>query len=505
MLDLRCKPCHLLLLTILVNTGSGYSFDPNCAIPPEGSNLVLSPNIRGTFEILWSSVFTILSCTWTVQHLNIPFQDPLPRKTAWAKTRGIARSLWVKVKWMLTTIMLPEFLVGKALQDRYRANSPNSILEDIAIKSGFRWTKTHSFYADMGGFVLKAKSNYRGEVAPTPVYLNLTSLAYIFTKEIQHATPKENQSRDNQAVDNQAVDNQAGPSNKEKAPAVDSQLEDETTTGYLVYRLPTVTEKDIMDKSKGDTFIKAITMLQVSWSVVQAIARGVRGLDISQLEITVIAYAACSLVTFLLCISKPKDVGVPTIVPVKHNLNNIELTMDDAKYIQDSLPRSWFYITLRLFRYGRTGDLVPDEGHRSVLLPIANDARYDDVPSAIFPRATFLTLMDDGFLVAGLVFGGIHCAAWNFPFPTAVEQLLWRIASLLSAGLLPLFYAVLLYDIHVTEPRWLRLPLPVFQIVFAVGFVLARLFLIVEVFRSLFFLPPSAFVGTWSSHIPHVS
>ena len=37
-----------------------------------------------------------------------------------------------------------------------------------------------------------------------------------------------------------------------------------------------------------------------------------------------------------------------------------------------------------------------------------------------------------------------------------------------------------------------------------VAYVVARLFLMFEVFRTLFFLPPGAFVATWSSSIPHV-
>ncbi|KAL2671474.1 hypothetical protein Neosp_014064 [[Neocosmospora] mangrovei] len=468
----------LLILAMVPNQCQSTRFDPNCAIPTEDSNLVLSPNIRGTFDILWSSLFTIVSCTWTVQHLNVPWQDPSSRESLWAIIIGIASSLWVKIKWMITTIILPEFLVGKALQDRHRAKTPDPALERIAIRSGFRWTKTHSFYADMGGFVLKAKSDYRGQVVQTPVYLNLASLAYVCREDGVNVNPG---------------DAEPGLSNKEK------------TSGSLIDKLPTVTENDIKDKSKDDLFIKLLTLLQVSWSVVQAIVRGARGLHISQLEITVIAYAACTFVTYVLCLSKPKGVGVPTTVPVKRGLHDIELTMDDANHIRDCLPRSWFYTSLRLFRHNQRGDGAQHDGHQALLQPISNDARYDNTPSAIFPGASLLTLMDDGFLIAGLVFGGIHCAAWNFPFPTPVEQLLWRIASLLSAGLLPLFYGVLLYDIHVKGPRLLRLPLPAFKVIFTLGFVLARLYLIVEVFRSLFYLPPSAFVGTWTAHIPHVS
>src|SRR5205807_2334973 len=33
-------------------------------------------------------------------------------------------------------------------------------------------------------------------------------------------------------------------------------------------------------------------------------------------------------------------------------------------------------------------------------------------------------------LTIGSIFGAIHCAGWNNPFPTSYEQNLWRVASL---------------------------------------------------------------------------
>ena len=38
---------------------------------------------------------------------------------------------------------------------------------------------------------------------------------------------------------------------------------------------------------------------------------------------------------------------------------------------------------------------------------------------------------------------------------------------------------------------------------FLVPYILARLFLLVEIFRTLGFLPPHAFVDTWSGSLPH--
>jgi hypothetical protein len=36
-------------------------------------------------------------------------------------------------------------------------------------------------------------------------------------------------------------------------------------------------------------------------------------------------------------------------------------------------------------------------------------------------------------------------------------------------------------------------------------YVAARLFLLVEIFRTLLFLPPSAYVSTWAANVPHVA
>jgi hypothetical protein len=39
----------------------------------------------------------------------------------------------------------------------------------------------------------------------------------------------------------------------------------------------------------------------------------------------------------------------------------------------------------------------------------------------------------------------------------------------------------------------------------SIVYVLARLFLIVEMFRILCFLPPDAYLSTWATNIPHLA
>jgi len=123
--------------------------------------LVLGVNIRGTFDILWTYLFTLLICCWTVQHLNIPIQQNYrPGVRAWIERTFV--SLWPKAKWMLLSLIVPEFLVGKAFQDLRLAKSSVGAMRKFADKAGFEWTSdwtvTHGSYADMGGFALKARS-----------------------------------------------------------------------------------------------------------------------------------------------------------------------------------------------------------------------------------------------------------------------------------------------------------------------------------------------------------
>jgi hypothetical protein len=63
-----------------------------------------NPSHRGTLNILESCLFTIVLCTWSVLHLNVPALDD-----------GSVTKLLQKVKWMLITIVFPEFILALAL------------------------------------------------------------------------------------------------------------------------------------------------------------------------------------------------------------------------------------------------------------------------------------------------------------------------------------------------------------------------------------------------------
>ncbi|PBK58881.1 hypothetical protein ARMSODRAFT_899977, partial [Armillaria solidipes] len=64
----------------------------------------------------------------------------------------------------------------------------------------------------------------------------------------------------------------------------------------------------IEDKSKGDALSKTFSILQLSWFVVQCIARAIQHLPITLLEMTALAFAGLSMIMYLLWWYKPLNV-----------------------------------------------------------------------------------------------------------------------------------------------------------------------------------------------------
>jgi hypothetical protein len=126
-----------------------------------------------------------------------------------------------------------------------------------------KWTLTHAYFANMGGFVFSPRVD-----------------------ELELSNP--------------------GP-----------------LTGQYLARLitdfdfPNITEGDIKDKSKTDGLAKAFSVFQISHLVLSLIVRRSQGLPSSQLEILTLAFAICGVVTYAIYWYKPKDVAVPVRVGLK--------------------------------------------------------------------------------------------------------------------------------------------------------------------------------------------
>ena len=77
---------------------------------------------------------------------------------------------------------------------------------------------------------------------------------------------------------------------------------------------PTITEKEIQDRSKAGGLSKALVIGQTSWFMLQCITRAIQGLAITQLELLTVALAFLNAFMYLFWWNKPLDVLTP--VPV---------------------------------------------------------------------------------------------------------------------------------------------------------------------------------------------
>lgn len=250
----------------------------------------------------------------------------------------------------------------------------------------------------------------------------------------------------------------------------------------IISKLPSLSKDDLEDRSKGDFLIKALAVLQIIWLWIQLITRAVEHLPVTQLEVVVLAFSICAVVTYGLLWSKPQDV------------------------------KTHFRVTAAGYPTAR--DLI-DLGNMAPVV-MGNHRRRQGISNRALHRSGDVnpfSIVALGGAVGALLFGLLHCIAWRFTFPTFVERSLWRTSSVISVVMpmlaLPMnffywnFVAPLIRNRgEIRTPAFIGVGMGIF---FVVPYVLARLFITVEVFRSLEFLPPLAFKTTWSSNFPHLS
>jgi hypothetical protein len=154
-------PASAAVISILCFVGltQAYTkFETECSVP-NATNFVSSPNSRGTLNILWSCLFMIIACTWSIQQLNVSEQRE-ERDPGWrGDLRWTLKGTWRTIKWRLATVIAPEIILGKAWGDLADAKAALKELQKFAEEDGVPWTLTHSLLANMGGFVIRFNMN----------------------------------------------------------------------------------------------------------------------------------------------------------------------------------------------------------------------------------------------------------------------------------------------------------------------------------------------------------
>jgi hypothetical protein len=467
---------------------------------------------------------------------------------------------------MLVTIIAPEYVLGKALADLCAAHISKWRMRAYVKSDGVEWGLMHAFFANMGGFVLTqnpnqlpdnewpgldgqafrasqqnlkqaavkqtteivlSKSSQSGLIKAgphEPVNVNKledavaetllmrlpgNSSGGISTKpdnKILPYVPETETIRIHHCIEAPQTPEISHPFlrsdlNETLAPAARSYYTPYNVPFHLLAseifalrhtgafpRLPKITPAEIADKSKGDTFVKLIISFQVLWFILQVIVRAVRHLSISQLEIAVTAFGICAIITYLLLLPKPKGVDIP--ITLMEFEGRIPIDLDRFKTLRERV----------LQRYVRALFVPGDDIVNEV------DLMGSHIPDdALDAGLEELIVLHVGISIGGVTFGATHVAAWNFLFPTLIEQTLWRTASIMATALLPAMYFPLLLEQFFLHGYFPLKLIKYWNISFGSLYVVARAFLLVEIFRTLFYLPEDAYVTTWATNIPNVS
>ena len=485
---MTCFKLFLFVVYLLPVTYAYTTFDTNCTLPsgPEKINYVSSPNTRGTLDILWSCLFTIVSCTWTVQYPEVPSRraEFEPGRKGWWK--WAAEKYLSQVGLFVLTLLAPEFLLGVYISQNTRMRACAKAFENSGYvqKDGVEWTKSHICLTEMGGLMMKISKR--------------------IPNSSDHSTQTEAATTDNAngTTSDLPLDTAEGPSDKvtsrqsSLSGEADYAPEDLGTEYWTLYsarilalrksgilrRLPDISSEEIHDRSKADGFVRVITVFQILWLCVQTIARAVEGLAVTQFEIATVAFAICAVLMYSLCWHIPKGVGVPIMV----------------------------------FHYHGDHERIYEQFRKADEEPAQTETRNWIANSIDYSAEQFSGMMT--FILGGFIFGGIHLFAWNFTFPTHVELVLWRAAALYCTCCLPVSGFMLIFSVGFAKALSARGVISEAQAenvdnylgggltLFSGGlYMLARLFIIVEMFRTLAFQPTEAYMGTWTVNIPYVS
>ncbi|PMD66117.1 uncharacterized protein K444DRAFT_580867 [Hyaloscypha bicolor E] len=426
----------ILLLPLTFAVRAYTEFDTTCTTPNVTTNFVSSPDSRGTLDILWSCLFTIIACTWTIQHLNVP-EERNGTDPGWIGDIkwGLKRT-WASAKWMIVTMLAPELVLSKAWEDLVVAQSDLKALQKLAGEDGTEWTVTHSLFANMGGQTAVPRDQTHALRHHNPFHLTAASILQL-------------------------------------------------RTSRQLPKMPLISADDINDKSKTDSFARVVSVAQITWIVVQVLARVAKRLAVSQLEIAVVAFSSCAIMIYILQWKKPKSVLVPYTVLKFSGPIPVEIAREESDIRGGSNFRIFFGETEYVWHS------LPQTNGR----PIPNDVTPEHLAQADDNFHYFLL----GLGLGSSLFGGIHVAAWNFTFPSKVELILWRVASIYCTVFFILFLVLL------TIPdrfQWFEDQMT--KLVSSL-YVLARVFMVVEMFRTLCFLPPDAYTSTWATNIPHLA
>ena len=234
---------------------------------------------RTIWNIVWSCLVTIFSCTWVAVHPNVP----CPKKQE--ANSQIERYIWNpllsfaehRLPLFICALFVPEYVLAWAIRQFWVAReiakgefelcvnylSIAIILSKSLLERG--WSKTHGFFIIMGGFHLferhpiNTSNNDEFKLHDDDIPLRPLA-AYDLYGDHTYWTNR-------------------------------------ADIDFASFTVPT--EEEIKDRGKSDWLAKSLVLLQTSWFMMQCVARAIEHLPITHLEIVMLAYAAMNFVIYI--------------------------------------------------------------------------------------------------------------------------------------------------------------------------------------------------------------
>ena len=465
---------------------------------------------RSTLDLIETCILTLILCSWTAIHLDIPTQN---RKRGWAADRLLCA---------IFAIFVPEYYLGIAFEELWESrliclelkklesasaeqgvSPPESPNDTVAFPDNPSHGNPETRYTNDQCHDL---NTHRGFTFGGLWHIVCESWRDVFPHELKRGFYVE--------MGGFQLESDLGEG-EDLPDGFEGRV---TSRGAIelarVGLLPEVSWELVEDQSKSDTLAKVLVCLQACWMIIQCIARVARSIPLTLLEVHTVMSAVCASFMYFLWLCKPQDVMVATKVRVDDEklkklkdiveANNSPSPLDDGGDVSrgfrlvDSNPCGLSLSSCRMPQ--------SENRHRSQAAMI---------------------------LLVTTIYGGVHLTVWKGHFPSNLERILW-IASATSVMVIPfLCLPAMFVLLGVGEGRnglwnfeanmefllklrddlmhrkfgvWFVL-YSLLYISFEIGvlfYVLARYYLFVESFASLRSLPLGSYTAIpWASLIPH--
>ncbi|CAG7850542.1 SubName: Full=Uncharacterized protein {ECO:0000313/EMBL:CCA67555.1} [Serendipita indica DSM 11827] len=430
---------------------------------PPGAN-----QYRSLPGIVWSCLTTIFLCIWVSLHLNIPEPVDTRRLNRFERFKFRIKSfIRCNVVPVLVTLLIPEWVLGMAVRQSIMASQVANEIDA---------TRQQGFFIIMGGFHLFNR------IQPTSLNESTERVGEETHPLVEKSALEVGDGRHNHA-----------PSQKMATIFEEEFGEpvhplDEVDVCHLIkagkLRLPTSAELE--DKCKSDGLAKFLVVTQTLWFIAQCIARKVSKLPLTELEVITLGYTLLTLSLYIAWWDKPYRVTFPIRV--------YEALPERAQgEILGKLGRV-IGVSLSSIVGAQSGSV----DLRSVKRVPMFHAGHNKGSSGLGGMVTAV--------LAGSLFGAVHCLAWSSPFSSSHIQYLWKFATIVMTVVPPTAVIGTIFVAVISDKCFSLAGLSLIFIPFLpILYLVGRAMTIILALKMLEALPLDAYRDVeWSDFFPHI-